>query len=87
MNGKILEGRSVGLNFSCEYPLTNLPVSIPRNGDSSPTITSVKLNGFWFSLDSLGRSNLDTPICIYVKDWQRSFTWVLNKIESSIHVL
>ena len=34
--------RSVGLNFSCEDPLTNLSVSIPGHGDPSPTVVGVR---------------------------------------------
>ena len=67
MNGEILKGRSVGLSFSCEDPLTNPPVSVPRSGDSSPTVADVKSNDFRFASDGLGWSNLDTPICIYEK--------------------
>ena len=67
MNGEILEGRSVGLNFSCEDPQINPPISVPRSGDLSPTVTDVRSNGFQFGPDSLGGSNLDTPICIYEK--------------------
>ena len=67
MNSKISEGRSVRLTFSCEDPLTNLPISIPRRGDSSPAVADVRSNGFRFSLNNLGESNLDTPICIYEK--------------------
>ena len=46
MNGEISKGRSVGLSFSCEDPLTNPPVSVPRSGDSSPTVADVKSNDF-----------------------------------------
>ena len=67
MNGENLEGRSVGLNFSCEDLQINLPVSVPRSGDLSATVTDVRSNGFRFGLDGLGGSNFDTPICIYEK--------------------
>ena len=67
MNGEILEGRSVGLNFSCEDLQINLQVLVPRSGDLSPIVTDVRSNGFRFGLDGLGGSNLDTPICIYEK--------------------
>ena len=67
MNGEISKGRSVGLSFSCEDPLTNPPVSVPISGDSSPTVADVKSNDFRFASDGLGWSNLDTPICIYEK--------------------
>ena len=33
---------SVGLDFSCENPPTNLPVSVPGHGNPSPTIVSVR---------------------------------------------
>ena len=33
---------SVGLDFSCENPPTNLPVSVPGHGNPSPTVVSVR---------------------------------------------
>ena len=67
MNGEILEGRSIGLCFLCEKPLTYPPVSVPRNEDSPLTVVGISSNGFWFGSDSLGGADLDTPICIYEK--------------------
>ena len=67
MNSEILEGRSIGLCFLCEKPLTYPLVSVPRSEDSLPTIVGVGLNGFQFSPNGLGGANLDTPICIYEK--------------------
>ena len=67
MNREILKGGSIGLSFSCEDPLTNPPVSVPRSGDSSPTVANIRSNGSQFDSNGLGGSNLDTPICIYEK--------------------
>ena len=64
MNGEILEGRSIGLCFLCKKPLTYPPVSVPRSEDSSLTVVGIRSNGFRFGPDSLGRADLDTPICI-----------------------
>ena len=62
MNGKILEGRSIGLYFLCKKPLT-----YPRSEDSLPTVVGVESNGFPFGPDGLGGADLDTPIFIYEK--------------------
>ena len=67
MNGEILEGRSIGLYFLCEKPLTYPLVSVPRSEDLLSTVVGIKLNGFRFGPDGLGGANLDTPICIYEK--------------------
>ena len=33
---------SIGLDFSCENPPTNLLVLVPGHGDPSPTVASVR---------------------------------------------
>ena len=58
MNSEILEGRSIGLGFSCKYQLTDLTVSVPRSGDLSPTVSGFEANDFRFGPNSLGKVDL-----------------------------
>ena len=55
MNYELLEGRLVGLGFSCKDPSTDPLISVPGHGDPPSTFTGIESDTFWFGLGGLGR--------------------------------
>jgi len=47
-----LARRSIGVDFSCEDPLTNLPDLVSGSRDSPPTIAGIGSDGFQSRLAS-----------------------------------